>query len=179
MSWRGVCTATPQQADPTSNPGLRANRARPPHGQDYHGPLRAESCTASTTAPRRLRRLGIASSPLKLWKIRRPHEPKPFGPALKHLHLLQGHAGDGPPAYLQGRLLMPQATERGRGTVAISGSRPWANHTARFYRESAALRGYHCPVQSSGGARYEHDFIVSIKIDQQQLRPHASDCEHQ
>jgi hypothetical protein len=26
-------------------------------------------------------------------------------------------------------------------TIAISGSRPYANHTARFYRESAALRG--------------------------------------
>jgi len=95
MSWRGVCTATPQQADPTSNPGLRANRARPPHGQDYHGPLRAESCTACTTAPRRFGWLGMASSPMKLREIRRPHEPKPFGPAPKHLYLLRGHAGDG------------------------------------------------------------------------------------
>jgi hypothetical protein len=114
MSWRGGCTATLQQTDPTSNPGLRANRARPPHWQDYHGPLRAESCTASTTAPRRLRQLGIASSPLKLRETRRPHEPKPFGPAFQHLYLLRGHAGDGPPAYLPRPLLMPQATERAR-----------------------------------------------------------------
>ena len=114
MSWRGVFSATPQQADPTSNPGLRANRARPPHGQDYHGPLRAESCTARTTAPRRLGLLGIASSPLKLREIRRPHEPKPFGPALKHVHLLRGHTGHGSAAYPPGRLLMPQATERAR-----------------------------------------------------------------
>jgi hypothetical protein len=74
----------------------------------------AESCTARTTAPLRLRRLGVASSPLKLLKIRRPHEPKPFGPALKHLHLLRGHAGDGPPAHLPGGLLKPQATEKAR-----------------------------------------------------------------
>jgi hypothetical protein len=26
--------------------------------------------------------------------------------------------------------------------MAINGSRPYANHTAGFYRESAALRGY-------------------------------------
>jgi len=30
------------------------------------------------------------------------------------------------------------------GTVAISGSRPYANHTDRFYRESAASRGSPC-----------------------------------
>jgi hypothetical protein len=115
MSWRGVSTATPQQADSTSKPGLRANRARPLHRL---GLARAASprnrATARSTAPRRLRWLGIASSPLKLQRIRRPHEPKPFGPALKHLYLFRGHAGCGPPAYLPGRLLMPQATEKAR-----------------------------------------------------------------
>ena len=119
MSWRGVSTATPQQADSTSKPGLRANRARPLHRL---GLARAASprnrATARSTAPRRLRWLGIASSPLKLQRIRRPHEPKPFGPALKHLYLFRGHAGCGPPAYLPGRLLMPQATEKARNAKA-------------------------------------------------------------
>jgi hypothetical protein len=36
-----------------------------------------------------------------------------------------------------------------RRTPAISGSRPWANHTAGFYRESAALRGSTLPAMSS------------------------------
>ena len=49
---------------------------------------------------------------MKLREIRRPHEPKPFGAATNHLHLLRGHAGDGPTAYVPGRLLKPQATEK-------------------------------------------------------------------
>ena len=40
-------------------------------------------------------------------------EPTTVGPALKHLQLLRGHAGDRPAAYLPGRLLKPQATEPG------------------------------------------------------------------
>jgi hypothetical protein len=35
-----------------------------------------------------------------------------------------------------------------RRTVAISGSRPYANHTDRFYRESAALRGSPGPAEA-------------------------------
>jgi hypothetical protein len=53
------------------------------------GLLDVESAAARTTAPQRLGRLDIASNPLKQGKIRRPHEPKPFGPALKHLYLLR------------------------------------------------------------------------------------------
>ena len=35
-----------------------------------------------------------------------------------------------------------------RRTLAISGSRPYANHAAGFYREFAALRGSACAICS-------------------------------
>ena len=88
--------------------------------------------------PRRLRRLGIASSPLKLREIQRPHEPKPFGPAVIHLHLLRGHAGDSPTAYLLGGLLMPQATEK-----AQNASDQWLAATSSAIAYDAAARPLH------------------------------------
>jgi len=60
----------------------------------------------------------MASNPLKLRGIRRPHEPKPFGPALKHLYLLRGHAGDDPDCITPRPSFMPQATERARNGEA-------------------------------------------------------------
>ena len=56
----------------------------------------------------------MASNPLKLRGIRRPHEPKPFGPALEHFYLVRGHAGDGPDCITPRPSFMPQATERAR-----------------------------------------------------------------
>ena len=63
-SWIGVRTATPQQDDPTSTPGLRAIRdgslIRPAQQRASSTWNRA---TAGSAAPRRLRWLDIASSP--------------------------------------------------------------------------------------------------------------------
>jgi hypothetical protein len=44
-------------------------------------------------------------------------------------------------------------------TIAISGSRPWTINTARFYRESAALRGY--PRRRSYDSKAERTAITS------------------
>ena len=98
----------------------------------------AESCTARTTAPPRLRRLGIASSPLKLWKIRRPHEPKPFGPALYHLYLLRGHAGDGTDC-MSPRRIAHAASDREGAERLPSADRSQRNlNSAGLHRDSAA-----------------------------------------
>jgi len=62
--------------------------------------------------PRRLKWLDVASNPPKLRGIRRPHEPKSFEPAFKHLQLLRGHAGDGADCITPRPSFMPQATEK-------------------------------------------------------------------
>jgi hypothetical protein len=67
---------------------------------------------------RRLKWLDAASIPLKLRGILRPHEPRPFGPILKHLQPFRGHAGDGPTAYLSGLSPIPQATEQAQNGKA-------------------------------------------------------------
>ena len=59
-------------------------------------------------------------------------------------------------------------------TVAISGSRPSANHTAKFYRESAALRGSPCPGTSTGLMLQKPllDAIRMIEIVQREVAEH-------
>jgi hypothetical protein len=114
MSWRGV--ASP----PHNTLILPAGRGGGPTefarrtGRITTGLFAAESCTARTTAPRRFGWLGMASSPLKLQRTRRPHEPKPFGPAPKYLYLLRGHAGDGADCITPRPSFKPQATEKAR-----------------------------------------------------------------
>ena len=89
----------------------------------------------------RLKWLDIASIPLKLRGIWRPHEPKPFGPAVIHLHLLRGHAGDSPTAYLLGGLLMPQATEKAQNDCDQWLAAHGLAITQDDARESIASRG--------------------------------------
>jgi hypothetical protein len=49
---------------------------------------------------------------------------------------------------------LPSLGHASLGTLAISGSRPYANHPNRFYRESAALLGSGLPPRTAlGGAQ--------------------------
>ena len=50
---------------------------------------------------------------------------------------------------------LPSLGHASRGTFAISGSRPYANHTDRFYRESAAL------LRSARGTIRTNGFLIT------------------
>ena len=76
--------------------------------------LDLESSAARTTAPPRLRRLDIASSPLKLGKFGGRTSPNRLGPPSSISTYFEDTLGAARTAYLPGRLLMPQATEKAR-----------------------------------------------------------------
>jgi hypothetical protein len=87
--------------------------------------------------PGRLKWLGTASIPLKLRGILRPHEPKPFGPILKHLQPFRGHAGDRADR-ISRRPITHAASDRAGSERSRSAARSQGIiHADRFYRESA------------------------------------------
>jgi len=95
----------------------------------------------------------MASSPLKLRGIRRPHEPKPFEPALNHLYLLRGHAGDGTDCMPPRPIAHAASDRQGRGTIPIKGSRP----TSQLHRSTISASPLHRVVlwtQSLGRRGY-------------------------
>ena len=111
---RGLATAPP----PHNRLILPARWGRGPFeiarrtGQHHDGPLQR-----GIESPLEAQRL-VASGGWTSHKVLRApdaglgrDEPTTVGPALKHLQLLRGHAGDGPAAYRTGPLLKPQATE--------------------------------------------------------------------
>ena len=82
------------------------------------GLLDLESSAARTTAPPRLRRLDIASSPLKLGKFGGRTSPNRLGPPSSIATYFEDTLETEPTAYLPSRLLMMQATEKARNGKA-------------------------------------------------------------
>ena len=64
-------------------------------GSDDYGPPRLGIIRRPNHSATTPQAAGHRIKSFEAGEIRRPHEPKPFGPALKHRYLLRGHAGDG------------------------------------------------------------------------------------
>ena len=130
--------ATPPGGNPTGASGPHATAACPPIGDtgrltrtttDSHREARPARLTSGASTPHqplRPLRAGLPLGPS-------PHDAAPT-PSLSQWRSELSR----PIAEERGWL--PSLGQQASGTRAISGSRPYANHTDRFYCESAALR---------------------------------------
>jgi len=163
MSWRGVCTATPQQPDPTSIPGLRANRARPPPGPGtpraasrgiMHGPH--HSATTPQVAGHRIKSLeaaggSAAARAQTVWaRLQTSLPTSRTRSGLRRLHIS--------PADCSCR-----KRHRVRGTIAISGSRP------RDYPHRWILSRVRCIAWFGDGTSRPFDHILPMCTAQMQF----------